>query len=239
MCNNIAVIGGSGAIGSAFTRLVADRYPTAEIHVFSRNPIVEMPSNVNSHSIDYSSEDNIAESARIASVNAPLDMVFVATGLLHDATLAPEKSLKDISADKLSKIFAANTILPALLAKHFLPRLNKSERSVFAAISARVGSVSDNQLGGWYSYRASKAALNMIIKSAAIETARLNKNAVVIGIHPGTVDSNLSKPFQANVKQGKLFTPMYSAECMLSVLDSVTPQQTGRCFAWDGKEIQP
>jgi NAD(P)-dependent dehydrogenase (short-subunit alcohol dehydrogenase family) len=239
MYHNIAIIGGSGGIGSAFTQRVATSYPTAEIHVFSRHLIEKGHPNVYSHLIDYLSEDSIAEAAHVASLNRPLELVFVATGLLHDDTLAPEKSLKELSADNLSKILAVNTILPALLAKHFLPCLNKNERSVFAAISARVGSISDNHLGGWYSYRASKAALNMIIKSAAIETARSNKKAVVIGIHPGTVDSNLSKPFQANVPQGKLFSPQHSVECMLSVLNSVTPQQSGRCFAWDGEEIQP
>ena len=113
------------------------------------------------------------------------------------------------------------------------------EESIFAALSARVGSISDNQLGGWYSYRASKAALNMIIKNIAIEISRVNKKAIIVGLHPGTVDSNLSKPFQGNVPYGKLFTPEYSTQKLVEVLKSLTSKQSGKCFAWDGKEILP
>ena len=111
--------------------------------------------------------------------------------------------------------------------------------SIFAALSARVGSISDNQLGGWYAYRASKAALNMIIKTAAIEVRRRNPHAIVVGLHPGTVDSDLSKPFQGNVPEGKLFTPDFAAGKLLTVLEGLAPAQTGRCFGWDGEEILP
>jgi NAD(P)-dependent dehydrogenase (short-subunit alcohol dehydrogenase family) len=117
--------------------------------------------------------------------------------------------------------------------------LNKKKRSIFTALSARVGSISDNQLGGWYSYRASKSALNMILKNAAIETNRSNKKAIIVGLHPGTVESNLSDPFKKNVPEGKLFTPDYSAQKLLAVLSSLTIEQSGKCFAWDGKEIFP
>lgn len=129
--------------------------------------------------------------------------------------------------------------MPALIAKHLLPKLNKDHPAIFAALSARVGSISDNQLGGWYAYRASKAALNMIIKNAAIEVGRRNRKAIVVGLHPGTVDSDLSKPFQGNVADGKLFTPEDSAQKLLEVLRSLGPEQTGKCFAWDGKEVLP
>ena len=123
-------------------------------------------------------------------------MVLVATGILHDEVFMPEKSLKDLSAEKFIHLFLVNSVLPAIIAKHFIPRLNQKKRSVFAALSARVGSISDNKMGGWYSYRASKSALNMIIKNVAIETARKNEQAIIVGLHPGTVDSNLSRPFQ-------------------------------------------
>jgi len=144
-----------------------------------------------------------------------------------------------ISASNFEKIFAANTIFPALVAKHFIHKLNTKSKTIFTSISARVGSISDNHLGGWYAYRMSKAALNMFIKTAGIETARTNKNAVIVGIHPGTVDSELSKPFQARVPDGKLFTPEYSAEKLIEVLQNLTISDTGKCFAWDSKEIQP
>ena len=126
-----------------------------------------------------------------------------------------------------------------MIAKHFLPKLNRENLSIFAAISARVGSISDNYLGGWYAYRASKSALNMIIKNAAIEIGRRNKNAVIVGLHPGTVDSKLSKPFQGNIPHNKLFTPEYSAKKLLEVISTLKPWQSGKCWAWDGTEVDP
>jgi NAD(P)-dependent dehydrogenase (short-subunit alcohol dehydrogenase family) len=166
-------------------------------------------------------------------------MVIVATGILYENKIMPEKSLRDLSAEKFLRLFEVNTILPALVLKHFIPRLNRENRSVFAALSARVGSISDNKLGGWYAYRASKVALNMIIKNAAIEIHRKNKQAIIVGLHPGTVDSNLSKPFQSNVPDGKLFTPDYSVKMLLEVLSNLTSESSGRCFSWEGKEVEP
>jgi NAD(P)-dependent dehydrogenase (short-subunit alcohol dehydrogenase family) len=227
---NIAILGASGAIGSAFTKLLSEKHPNASMYAFSRN---------GKHGIDYNSEDSIAEAAELAAKEKPLDLVIVANGILHDGALIPEKSLRDLSAEKFHRIFEVNTITPALIAKHFLPKLNKEQPSIFAVLSARVGSISDNQLGGWYAYRASKAALNMIIKNAAIEVGRRNKQAIIVGLHPGTVDSDLSKPFQGNVAGGKLFTPEYSAEKLLDVLENLSPEQTGKFFAWDGQEVLP
>ena len=214
-------------------------YPNATINVFSRQKPEKILPNVTYHSINYQDETSIEESAIIASKYLPLDMVIVTTGILHEGEMMPEKSIKDLSSVKLQRMFEVNTIAPLLIAKHFLPKLNRETRSIFAALSARVGSISDNKLGGWYSYRASKAALNMVIKNTAIEISRRNKKAIIVGLHPGTVDSNLSKPFQANVPYGKLFTPDYSIQKLLEVLTNLTPKQTGKCFAWDGKEILP
>ena len=239
MVNNISILGGSGAIGSSFTLQLSFSYPNATINVFSRQQPEKMLPNVIYNSINYQDETSIEESALIASKDKPLDMVIIATGILHDSKLMPEKSLKDLSAEKLQRLFEVNTIVPLLIAKHFLPKLNRETRSIFATLSARVGSISDNQLGGWYSYRASKAALNMVIKNIAIEISRINKKAIIVGLHPGTVDSNLSKPFQGNVPYGKLFTPEYSTQKLVEVLKSLTSKQSGKCFAWDGKEILP
>jgi NAD(P)-dependent dehydrogenase (short-subunit alcohol dehydrogenase family) len=187
---NIAILGASGAIGSAFTKILSEKHPNASMFAFSRN---------SEHIINYNSEDSIAEAAELAAKEKPLDLVIVAGGILHDGELMPEKSLRDLSAEKFHRIFEVNTITPALIAKYFIPKLNRGQPSIFAALSARVGSISDNKLGGWYAYRASKSALNMIIKNAAIEVGRCNKRAIIIGLHPGTVDSDLSKPFQGNV----------------------------------------
>jgi len=235
----IVVIGGNGAIGRALTRQLAQQFPQATVTVFSRRESEVRAPNIKHQVIDYAQETSFAEAAALAAKEGPLDRVIVATGLLHSDNFQPEKSLRDLSAEKFHRLFQANTILPALLAKHFLPKLNRENRAIFAAISARVGSISDNRLGGWYSYRASKAALNMILKNAAIETARRNKQAIIVGLHPGTVDSDLSKPFQGNVAEGKLFTPDFSAIKMLEVLEPLTPDQSGKCFAWDGREIEP
>ena len=227
---NIAILGASGAIGSAFTVLLSKKYPKASLFAFSRN---------GEHSINYSIEGSISEAAERAAKEKPLDLVIVANGILHDDKLMPEKSLRDLSAEKFHRVFEINTITPALIAKYFLLKLNKEKPSIFVALSARVGSISDNYLGGWYAYRASKTALNMIIKNASIEIGRRNKKAIIVGLHPGTVASNLSKPFQSDIADGKLFTPEYSAGKLLEVLESLTPDQTGKCFAWDGTEVLP
>jgi len=227
----VAILGSSGAIGAACVSEVNRRYPHAEVHTFSRQ-------NDADYRVDYDDETTLKTAAEAAINGVPFDLVIVTTGVLHlGADIQPEKSLRDLSADKFHAIFAANTIFPALAAKHFLPQLHRDKRSVFAALSARVGSISDNRLGGWYAYRASKAALNMIIKNAAIEIERRHKQAIVVGLHPGTVDSDLSKPFQSNVQQNKLFTPAFSAASLLDVVDRLTPDDSGKCFAWDGQEI--
>lgn len=227
---NIAIIGASGALGGAFAKLVSRRYEGARLQAFSRG---------GHNDIDYKDEGSIAAAAELASAEKPLDLVIVANGILHDDDAFPEKSLRDLSADKFHHLFEVNSIVPALIAKHFLPKLNRNGPAIFAALSARVGSISDNRLGGWYAYRASKAALNMIIKNAAIEVSRRNKQAIIVGLHPGTVDSDLSKPFQGNVPERKLFEPEFSAAKLLDVLENLKPEDTGNCFDWEGKQVMP
>ena len=126
-----------------------------------------------------------------------------------------------------------------MIAKHFNKYLSRGKKATFAVLSARVGSIQDNKLGGWYAYRASKAALNMIIKNMAIEIGRFHKEAVVVSMHPGTVDSFLSEPFKNNVAKDHLFTPEFAAEKLISVLNTLNASNTGKCFAWDGEEILP
>lgn len=239
MNNRQIAIVGFGAIGQAFYNILKES--ASSIHIFS--------------SKEYSSDDNLTYHYRITYDNIEetlsrgasealervesFDLVLVTTGLLHTASILPERSLKDLSADKLLTLFAANTIVPAAALKSLAPHLSKGRKSIFAALSARIGSISDNRLGGWYSYRASKAALNMLIRCAAIEISRRNKQSIVVGLHPGTVDSNLSKPFQKGVPVGKLFTPDHSAICLVDVLDNLTSADTGKCFDYDGLEIMP
>lgn len=237
--NNIAIFGVSGAIGSALVQTLTLHYPKARIHAFSRNLGSYDAQNVIYNDIDYFDEAALAAAADQASHTMPLDLVIVATGVLHNDAIKPEKSLKDLSETQLSDVFRVNTILPALIAKHFIPKLANKQPSIFAALSARVGSISDNRLGGWYGYRASKTALNMIIKTASLETARRNKYAIIVGLHPGTVDSQLSQPFQSNVAKDSLFSPESSAKKLLHVLQQLSPDDSGRCIAWDGQVIQP
>ena len=232
--NSIAVIGVTGAIGRALIQGVSMRYPEAKIYGFSRNEPAAQFINV-WHQMNITNEASVENAVSV--ISDPLDLVVVATGILHDTDIQPEKSLRDLSANKFEHLFKVNTIGPALIAKHFLPHLNRESRSVFAALSARVGSIEDNRLGGWYAYRASKAALNMVLKNASIEIARRNKHAIVAGLHPGTVDSNLSKPFQNNVQEGKLFTPEYSTNKLLDVLDDLSVADSGHIFDFNGIKI--
>ncbi len=239
MIKNAAIIGSSGAIGGAFTRRLAALYPDATVHAFSRTPLPSSDGAVSHQQIDYANEASIEGAAAQAAAHAPLDMVIVATGMLHNEDIKPEKSLRDVSADKLQHLFAVNAVVPALVAKHFLPKLTREQRSTCAILSAHAGSITDNDIGGWYAYRASKTALNMLIKNTAIEIGRRNKQAVIVGLHPGTVDSYLSEPFKHSLPADKLFTPAFAVEQMLSVLDGLTPQQSGRFFEWDGREMAP
>lgn len=236
---NIAIIGATGAIGQAFMEHHAASEEIECIYACSRSHHEYNDSRIISVELDLEQPDSIEAAA--AQIDArSLDIIIAATGILHadgDKPLQPEKSLRDINAQQLQCVLAINTIGPALLLRHFLPLLKKDSRAVFALLSARVGSISDNRLGGWYSYRASKAALNMLIKTASIETRRTNKQAIIVGLHPGTVDSQLSKPFQTRVPEHKLFTAAQSAAYMADVLDSVEIDDSGKCFAWDGKEV--
>jgi NAD(P)-dependent dehydrogenase (short-subunit alcohol dehydrogenase family) len=159
--------------------------------------------------------------------------------LHNDDLVYPEKSIRDISADKLKKVLMVNTVGPTLIGKYFIPFLNKDNKNVFAFLSARVGSISENKLGGWYSYRASKTALNQIVKNFSIEIKRSNPNSIFTVLQPGTVKSNLSKPFEKNVQPDQLFSPDYSAQRMLDVIDRLTPDDSGKFYAWNGEEIQP
>lgn len=149
----------------------------------------------------------------------------------------PEKTLRAIQPEAMARMFAVNTIGPALIAKHWLPRLPKDRRAVFAVLSARVGSIGDNRLGGWHGYRASKAALNMLIANFAIEMRRTHPLAVIVALHPGTVATGLSRPFQSGVAPGQLFSPETSAAHLLDVIDRLTPEDSGGFFAWDGTRI--
>lgn len=194
---------------------------------------------VESHPIDYQVESSISGCAELASRKGPLDWVIVATGILHEENLLPEKSLKDLPPEKLQRLFSVNSIVTAMVAKHFLPNLNKANPSKFAALSARAGSISDNIWGGWYSYRASKAALKMIIKNATIEYRRRNRQVTIVGLYPGMVQSPLSEPFLTASSKVRLFSPEEAVRHLTTLLSTLTPNQSGRFFDWDGQDTLP
>ena len=169
-------------------------------------------------------------------VGAP-DLVLIPPGVLHGPGLQPEKALRAVAAEALARAFAINAIGPTLIAKHCAPHLPRDRKSVLAALSARVGSIGDNRAGGWHAYRASKAALNMLFRNCAIELATRNPHAVCVTLHPGTVDTAMSAPFQAGVAKDRLFSPQRSAQALLGVIDRLTPAQSGSLTAWDGQTI--
>jgi NAD(P)-dependent dehydrogenase (short-subunit alcohol dehydrogenase family) len=233
---HIIVFGASGTIGSALVHELARRYPLAQVSAVSRQATHFSITNVQSYVVDYLNE---AELNSLVDQLPAVDWVVIATGILHDDQVKPEKSIRDFSADKFAHVYEVNVIVPALITKHIIPKLAKHQAVKVAALSARIGSISDNRLGGWYAYRAAKAALNMLLKTLSIELKRINSNSVVVGLHPGTVDSPLSKPFQAHMAQENLFTPAKAAVQLIDVLESLTPEQTGNCYAFDGCLIEP
>jgi len=230
------VVGASGGIGAAMVEALARDERIARIDALARRPL-EPGGKVRTDTIDVGDEASI-EAAAARLDDGPLDLVLVTTGILHDdAGLRPEKTWRQLDAAALARSYAINAIGPALVAKHLLPKLRRDHKAVFAALSARVGSIEDNRIGGWYAYRASKAALNQLLRTLAIELARRWPEAVCVGLHPGTTDTALSAPFQANVPEGKLFTPAFVAERLLAVVDELDAAASGGLYAWDGARI--
>ena len=235
---SIAIIGSSGAIGRAFLdAYIADK-EISNIYSISRTEVELNDARIIHINIDVTDEVSVKAAASKIGENR-LDKLIVATGILHTELFGPEKSIKDIKIENFVKIFSVNAFGPALIGKYFLPLMKKDKKSIAAFLSARVGSISENKLGGWYSYRASKSALNQIIKNFSIESKRTNPAGIIIGLQPGTVKSKLSEPFQKNVKKGKLLLPKDSVKSLIRVIESVMQNDSGKIFDWKGEEITP
>ncbi len=230
-----AIFGASGGIGGALVRALAGQ--GVEVLAGSRSGCAPDLPGVTPFAFDLTDEDSIAAAVSGWQGNPP-DLVIVASGvlMLPDGT-GPERSLRQIDGAAMAQMFALNTIGPALVAKHVLPLLPRSRPATFAALSARVGSIGDNRVGGWHSYRASKAALNMLIRNFAIELARTHRQALVVGLHPGTVDTGLSAPFQANLPAGQLTTADEAAANLLAVLAGLGVADSGGVFDWKGERV--
>ncbi len=218
------VIGASGTIGAAFVELLAASPRCARVVGLQR----QAPPH-----LDFADEDSVARAAQALSAGPRFHLIINAAGLLHSEQFMPEKRLADLHYAQMQATFQANTFGPALALRHFVPLLDR-ERAIMALLSAKVGSIGDNRLGGWYSYRASKAALNMLVKTAAIEVARSQEHSVLVALHPGTVNSNLSRPFRGEA----IGRPAaVAATEMLRVLDSLTPADSGTFRSYDGATL--
>jgi NAD(P)-dependent dehydrogenase (short-subunit alcohol dehydrogenase family) len=222
------VIGASGGIGSAIAGALEAR--GGDVVRLSRHS--EPP-------LDLCEDASIESAAQKLSGRGPFDLIIIATGLLHGPGVAPEKSLRDIDGAALGRLFRVNATGPALVLRHFVPLIRRDAHSVIAALSARIGSIGDNRIGGWVGYRAAKAALNQIIRTTAIELKRTNPAAIIVGLHPGTVATNLSAPFQRNVAKDRLFAPDHAAGLLIEVIERLTAEDSGHCLDWDGKRIVP
>ena len=250
--NTYLIIGGAGGIGKAMIeQLLAARATQAsdadnKIRVFATYyrsvPTIEAD-NLHWLKVDVSDESTIKQALEeIKQQTNHLDWVINCVGLLHSDTMQPEKALRQMQTDFFLQNMQVNALASMLIAKHIQPLIKNAPRdnehpAIFATISARVGSISDNQLGGWYSYRMSKAALNMGMKNLSIEWGRTLKDVCVVVMQPGTVNTQLSAPFQGNVAEGQLFSPAFSAESLLDVLSTMTAADSGSFVDWAGELI--
>ena len=222
----IAVVIGSGGIGGALAEALRSAAEYDEVVVLGRR---------STPALDLLDEASIAACARWLAARGAPELVIDATGILHGPAMAPEKSWRELDPATLAQAFAINAIGPALLMKHFLPLLPRDRRAVFATLSAKVGSIGDNRLGGWYAYRASKAALNQFVRTASIELRRGRPQAICVALHPGTVDTGLSAPFAKSGLQVQ--APALAAQRLLTVLAGLKAEDSGQFFDYRGEHL--
>lgn len=236
------IIGARGGIGSAFVEAILQTTSTTRIITTSRDEEwCQEPSHerIHRHRLDVTNEESISLLAEyLQTLPGPPKLILNCTGILHRHDARPERTWREFDLDWMRAVFDVNALGTGLLIKHLIPLMPRSGRAIFVTLSARVGSIADNRLGGWYSYRASKAAQNMIMKTASIEARFRRPELILASLHPGTVDTDLSAPFTARVQPDKLFTPVYSCERLSEVMQSLTPADSGEFFAWDGSTIQ-
>ena len=238
----IVIIGANGGIGRAITAQAAQRFGQTPVYALSRHPVTDqVADNVTFKTVQTDNEADIAEFCQtIKHANERVVTAICTIGTLHgtvdELSLSPEKKLEDLNESQLLAYFKINSVIPALWLKHLVGVMS-SNPSQIACLSARVGSISDNRLGGWYGYRASKAALNMLVKTAAVEYGRRAKSTSLVCYHPGTVDTALSEPFQHNVKPEKLFTAQFTANQLLTALETVESQHSPYFLDWDHKVV--
>ncbi len=244
---NVLICGASQGIGLALCEAVLAREDVRQVWAVARQAsgAVGLAALAERYGprlerIDCDARQELSLAALARQINADcehLHLVISTLGVLHQDGARAEKGLAQLDLASLQASFATNTFAPVLLLKHLLPLLRK-QPATFAALSARVGSIGDNRLGGWYSYRASKAALNQLLHTASIELKRLNPGSTVLSLHPGTTDTQLSKPFQANVPAAQLFEPAFAAQRIIELVGRHGPADSGTFWAWDGEPIE-
>lgn len=239
MKNNVLIVGASGGIASALIEQYCNE--GAQVYAVSRAPAADVrkSENVSYHQLAEQNDKAISDFVKqLAKQDVTLTTVVITTGFLHRDSdgIHPEKRLEDVSEHALAAYFETNSIIPALWLKHLVNIMSK-EGSTLVCLSARVGSISDNGLGGWYGYRASKAALNMLVKTASVEYKRRLKDVMLVCYHPGTVDTDLSKPFQKNVAAKKLFTAAFTAKQLIHHLSVLNRDQACHFIDWNGEVV--
>jgi NAD(P)-dependent dehydrogenase (short-subunit alcohol dehydrogenase family) len=239
--------GASRGIGLAFVRALVENQHYDKIIATCRCPASaevlgrladEHNQRIDIVRMDVTDEESVAAAAmEIEKKAQSVSLMLCCAGILHGDSFAPERRLADIDPSMMQTVFAVNAFGPLLIAKHFSRLFDRRARTVLVNISARVGSIGDNRLGGWYSYRAAKAALNMFTRNLSIELKRKHQGIICVAMHPGTVDTELSRPFQRNVPKQKIFTAEQAVDFLLGVIGGLGPEQNGRFYAWDGSEI--
>ena len=242
------VQGASRGLGLAFVKRLIGQFPSSKIIATCRDPnsalalqeLVELhPQRVTLLRLDVTDGDSLEAVAEAVSVSAqPIDLLINCAGILHSPEgLRPEKRLQDVCLNNLDQYFRVNAIGPLMVVKPLVPLMTRKGRAIIANLSARVGSISDNRLGGWYGYRASKSAQHMMTKTLSIELKRTHPEMICVGLHPGTVATELSAPFSSRVDPEKLFSPEEAATKLLAVIEKLMPGDTGKVFAYDGSEV--
>jgi NAD(P)-dependent dehydrogenase (short-subunit alcohol dehydrogenase family) len=237
----ILVAGASGGIGHAFCQQVALQFPDVKLVRLARRSkaLDKLPIDTQDIDFDLLDESSIESALTQLPKDIKVDWVFIATGWLHDDSYQPEKTYRSLNADQMTRSFQLNAVGPSLLVKALLGRVTSKHPLKIGILTARVGSISDNRLGGWHSYRASKAALNMLIKNFAIEFERMKKQVIIVGLQPGTTDTELSAPFQRGVSSEHLQTPSYTASQLFKVMQVLEESDSGRLYDFLGLEFEP
>ena len=248
--SSVLILGASGGIGSAMVDEVLKQNPEANIYRFARDltklkpiagknhgEVMDFSWDLNEPNIFEEALDQMQKNSDVAKLK--FDLVFIATGFLHDENQQPEKSYKQLSADHLHRSFQLNAVGPIVMLQSLLQRIDMKHSCKIGVLSARVGSISDNRMGGWHSYRASKAALNMLLKNMAIELNRSKSQITLVGLQPGTTDTELSKPFTKRIDSSCLQTPEFTAHKLYQVLQNLTPCESGKLFDFNGEVFEP